>query len=158
MGKIKLIGTLALAALLLVLLPATAQAQLAVATVFYGNVTVAGKSVADGTVVTATVDGTKIGEAKTTTTAGVSSYYLDGAGTAAMEGKTVKFTVGTDAAQQTGTFKSFGGTKLDLTAGAALPVTGDETVPLLMLGMAALGLMALSAGYALRRRTAAHAA
>lgn len=158
MGKFKLIGTLALAALLLVLLPATALAQLAVPTVFYGSVTSAGKSVADGTVVTATVDGATIGTAKTTTTAGVSSYYMDAVGTAAMDGKSVKFKIGTDDAKESGVFKQFGGGKLDLTVGAALPVTGDETVPLLMLGMAALGVMALSAGYTLRRRTAAHAA
>lgn len=157
MGKIKLIGTLALAALLLGLLPATALAQLSVPMTIYGKATAAGKPVAVGTTVTATVDGTKIGEAKTVAGAGF-DYVLELSGSAALEGKPIKFTIGTDAAQQTGTFQSYKSVNIDLTVGAALPVTGDETVPLLMLGMAALGVMALSAGYGLRRRTAALAA
>ena len=157
MAKIARLGIYTLVALLLVLLPAAVLAQPQVSG-FYGSVTGDGKSPADGTVVSAWIDGVKkIPEAKTATYAGKSVYVLDVAGESALEGKDIVFKIGDATATQKGKYVAGKNVGLDLTATTATPTatatatptgtatatptatppTGDNTLPL-VIGMLAV--------------------
>lgn len=120
MAIIARIGVCALA-LLLVLIPASALAQGPTVCGFYGAVTMDGKAVADGTVVSAWIDGAKKGEAKTTTYQGGSVYSLNVSGDDALKGKEIVFKVGDATAAQKGTYASWANTKLDLSAVTPTP-------------------------------------
>jgi hypothetical protein len=103
MGKNSVILILVTVAVLLALFPVAVNAQPQVSG-FYGTVTVDGWNVADGTVVSAWIDGVKKAEAKTTTYGGKSLYALDVAGETALEGKDVVFKIGDATAAQKGTY------------------------------------------------------
>jgi len=157
MAKIARLGIYTLIALLLVLIPVTALAQPQV-NGFYGTVTLDGKSVADGTKVSALIDGVKKAEVATKTDAGKSVYNLDVVGESAFEGKEIVFKVGDVTAAQKGTYKAGANVSLNLTAvtpapttptptatptptPTATPPTGDNTVPLV------IGLLALAGAF-----------
>ena len=158
MAKIARLGIYTLLALLLVLIPVTALAQPQVSG-FYGSVTLDGKAVADGTKVSALIDGVQKGSAVTKNDAGKSVYNLAVAGESALEGKDIVFKVGDATATQKGTYKAGANVKLDLTAttptptptatatatptatATATPPTGDNTVPLV------IGLLAVAGAF-----------
>ncbi len=124
MTKLRLLALLAVVAL--VLLPAIAVAQGApqLPCRFHGTAQVDGANVADGTVITATVDG----DAYTATTT-ASSYAViiaqpDGK---SYEGKTVTFKIGADSASQTATWTIGGNVAVNLTKGQPPVVTGGMT-------------------------------
>ncbi len=120
MSRLKaLVATMAV--VLMFLLPTIALAQPDVCG-FYGSVKLDGANVADGTTVTAKIDGVAV--ASTTTTN--SSYVLkiDSTGKD-YAGKTVTFTVGGGIAAESATFEKGANKALNLTA-ATIPQVGGE--------------------------------
>ena len=115
MTKLRLLALLAVVAL--VLLPAIAVAQGGIQPPcrFYGTVLVDGADVADGTVITATIDGNDTYTATTTASSyGVIIAQPDGK---SYDGKTVTFKIGADSASQTGTWTIGGNVEVNLTVG-----------------------------------------
>jgi len=121
MAKIATISIFTLVALLLVLMPASALAQGPTVCGFYGGVTLDGKSVPDGTVVSAWIDNAQKAQTTTTTYQGASVYNLNVPGDDTLKGKDVVFKVGTVTAAQKGSYASWANTKLDLTAVTPTP-------------------------------------
>lgn len=125
----KLRAAVLLAVVALLLFPAMALAQPELPARFHGTVEVDGADVADGTVITATIEG----ESFTTTTPavyGASTYAIKivpAEGTEFTDGATVTFMIGDEAAAETGTWSPGENTELDLTVGegAATPGPGD---------------------------------
>jgi len=83
---------------------------------FFGTVTVHGKSVAHGTVVSAWIDGAKKAECNTTIYQDSSVYILNVPGHDSLKGKDIIFKIGDNTAPQKGTYTSWANTKLDLEA------------------------------------------
>ena len=108
---------------ILLLLPTVALAQPNVSG-FYGDVTLDGVAVADGTVVKAWIDNVEAGSV--TTTGSSYNIQINGEGQDYAD-KVVIFTVGADDAQvsESGTFVKGSNTALNLT-GASVPDTGDD--------------------------------
>lgn len=88
---------------------------------FYGTVTVDGKPVADGTVVSGWIDGLKKAEAKTTTDADKSVYALNVVGESALEGKDIVFKIGDKTAPAMGKYKAAYNVNLNLSYVTPLP-------------------------------------
>lgn len=121
MSKLRVLMA-ALVVVTLFLLPLVAQAQPNV-TGFYGDVTLDGNSVADGTVVKAWIDNAVVGSVTTTG----SSYQISINGEGQdFSNKKVSFSVGAEdnAVAETGTFVKGAQVALNLTA-SSTPVTGD---------------------------------
>lgn len=126
MTKLRLLALLAVVAL--VLFPAMALAQgPGLPCRFHGTVYVDGVEVADGTVITATVEG----DTYTTTTPSVygdSTYWLEIApdvGVTYTEGAEITFMIGDQAVTQTGTWEAGGNFELNLSIGVGPgPVDG----------------------------------
>ena len=129
MVRIKIMVFVAVMALLWSV-PATTFAQAAPALPhrFFGTAMVDSTSVADGTIVTAVLDGEKVAEA--TTRGG--SYRLDVIQPQGRSytGKTVTFVVRGSAAAQTARWALGGVTHLDLTATPSLPGIASTLAPL----------------------------
>ena len=127
----KLRAAVLLAVVALLLFPAMALAQPELPVRFHGTVEVDGADVADGTVITATIEG----ESFTTTTPavyGASTYAIKlvpPEGTEFTDGATVTFMIGSDSAAQTGTWSPGDNTELNLSAGEAPVPTGEQGVP-----------------------------
>lgn len=128
----KLRAAVLLAVVALLLFPAMALAQPDFPVRYYGEVEVDGADVADGTVITATVEG----ESYTTTTPagyGDSTYAIKlvpPEGTKFTEGATITFMIGDQPAEQTGTWTPGANTELDLSAGEVAPTpTGGQGEP-----------------------------
>jgi len=122
MSKIKWFALLAI--LTALIFPAMAVAQPSVCG-FYGVVTSAtGTSVANGTVVTAWIDGAQVA----TTTASSGNYVIKVAGN--YDGKTVSFKIGDVQASKTGTWTAMGNIKLDLAATGTGTATGTPKITL----------------------------
>ena len=117
---------MAVAMIVLALVPSMGSAQgLAMPCRFHGTVTADGAAVADGTVITATIDGD---EYTTTTPAvyGASSYALTispAEGVTYAEGSTITFMIGDHSAAETGVWESGGNSEQDLSASIEEPPT-----------------------------------
>ncbi|MDY6893634.1 MAG: hypothetical protein SVO26_08005 [Chloroflexota bacterium] len=126
MTKVKILVSLVVVALLL--FPALAFAQGDMPQMpcrFYGTVQIDGANVADGTVITATVEGDSY-TATTPAVYGASTYSLEiapPAGTQYDEGATITFMIGSTSAEQTSSFEAGGNVELDLSSGEA-PANG----------------------------------
>ncbi len=124
MTKVRLLVLLAVVAL--VLFPAIAYAQGSPPCRFHGTVQVSGANVADGTVITATIDGTDY-SATTPSVYGASTFMIEIAQPQqglSYDGKTVTFKIGNDTAGQTATWSMGGNKAVNLTKGTPPPTTG----------------------------------
>ena len=123
MTKVRLLALLAVVALVLFPAIAFAQGGLQPPCAFHGKVQVSGANVADGTIVTATIEGDTY-TATTPSAYGASTYAIPIAQPEgkSYDGKTVSFKIGNDTAAQTGIWQMGGNTALDLSKGAP-PVT-----------------------------------
>ena len=129
MTKVRLLALLAVVALVLFPAIAFAQGGLQPPCAFHGTVLVNGQSVADGTVITATI-GNDTYTATTTTAAGASTYRIV---IAQPEGKsydglTVTFMIGSATAGQTGTWQMGGNVAINLTKGTPQVTPGGGTL------------------------------
>jgi len=123
MTKVRLLVLLAVVAL--VLFPALAYAQAGPPCRFHGTVQVNGANVADGTVITATIDGDTY-----TATTSASSYSItvaqpDGK---SYDGKSATFKIGDKSASQTGTWSMGGNVAVNLTEGTPPVVPGGGEI------------------------------
>lgn len=128
MTKLRVVVLLAVVALLLFPALALADTPPEPPCRFYGTVIVDGAAVADGTVITAMIEGDPLttatpAEGYSTSTyaikVGVDKEYTDGA--------TVTFMIGDRAAAQTGTWTKGANVEVNLTAGQAGPQAGAIT-------------------------------
>ncbi|MEE8389694.1 MAG: hypothetical protein V3S14_02710 [Anaerolineae bacterium] len=123
MTKLRVLALLAVVAL--VLFPAVAMAQgPGLPNRFHGTVLVDGLDVADGTVITATIDGDEY-TATTPSAYGDSTYALEIApavGTAYTEGAEITFMIGDQSVEQTGAWEAGGNAELNLRIGVGGPV------------------------------------
>ena len=122
MTKAKLLALAAVMAMLLAL-PAMvlAQQQPPRPSVFGGTASVDGLPAANGTAVTAIIDGKVVATA--TVSAGIYAFSIAQPPGEAFAGKTVTFKVGAATASQTGIWQDSGGAELNLTASTAPPPT-----------------------------------
>jgi hypothetical protein len=118
MTKVRLLALLAVVALVLLPALAVAQEPPQLPCGFYGTVKVSGADVADGTVITATIDGDTY---TATTTNSVYSIIIAQPEGKAYEGKTVTFKISDDLADQTATWTMGGNVAVSLSIG--VPVT-----------------------------------
>jgi len=123
MTKVRLLVLLAVVAL--VLFPALAYAQAGPPCRFHGTVQVDGANVADGTVITATIDGDTY-----TATTSASSYSItvaqpDGK---SYDGKTATFKIGSNTAKETGTWSMGGNVAVNLTEGTPPIIPGGGAI------------------------------
>jgi len=95
--------------------------------VFGGTITVDGKAAADGTKVTALIDGTAV--ASTTANAGNYALYIPQPLTKSFRGKDITFMIGDAGARETGSWEADGGGELNLTAVSAQPSPTVTMVP-----------------------------
>lgn len=123
MTKVRLLALLAVVALVLFPALAFAQGGLQPPCAFHGKVQVSGANVADGTIITATIEGDTY-TATTPSAYGASTYAITIAQPEgkSYDGKTVSFKIGNDTAAQTAIWQMGGNTALDLSKGAP-PVT-----------------------------------
>ena len=135
MTKLSVVVVLAVVALLLFPVMAFADTPPEIPCRFYGDVTVDGEDVADGTAIQALIGGEVVAEVTTTTDAGGSSYgvkVVQPAG-ASYEGATVSFKIGAQTADQTDTWVRGMNVNVDLSVGEAGPsnggVKGDQGEP-----------------------------
>ena len=128
MIKNKILASLAIVALLLAL-PASvlAQAQPPRPPVFGGNATLDGATAANGTAVTAWIEGAQV--ASTTVTGGNYAFVIAQPPGESYQGKTITFMVGAGTASQTGTWEADGGSELNLTAQTGPPPPTATPVP-----------------------------
>jgi len=131
-------GALLLAVALVALFAPTVRAVPPLPSTFYGTVKVDGANVADGTVVSAWIDGAKYAETATFTFSGESWYSVDVLGDdpdtpekdGGQEGDTVVFLIGSYEADQTGTWHQGVAAPLNLTAsGGPTPTPTSSTTP-----------------------------
>jgi len=122
MTKAKLLALAAVMAMLLAL-PAMvlAQQQPPRPSVFGGTASVDGVPAANGTAVTAIIDGKVVATA--TVSAGIYAFSIAQPPGEAFAGKTITFKVGNATASQAGTWQDSGGAELNLTASTAPPPT-----------------------------------
>jgi len=133
MTKVRLLVLLAVVAL--VLFPAIAYAQGGPPCKFHGTVQVNGVNVADGTVITATIDGDTY-TATTPSAYGASTFSLNIAQPEgkSYDGKTLTFKIGTDTAGQTATWTMGGNVAVNLTKGTPQPTIGPSGISGVQLG------------------------
>ena len=128
MTKLRVVVLLAVVALLLFPALALADTPPEPPCRFYGTVTVDGAAVADGTVITATIEGDQLTTATPAEGYGTSTYALKiGVDTGYTESATVTFMIGDRAAAQTGTWTKGGNVEVNLTAGQAGQQAGAIT-------------------------------
>jgi len=129
MTKLKVVVLLAVVVLLL--FPAMAFAQgPQLPCRFHGEVQVDGENVADGTSITATIEGETYTAVTPTTAYGPSTYELKiipPEGTEFPAGAQITFMIGAVAAGETGTFGAGSNVELNLSSGEA-PVTGNGVI------------------------------
>jgi len=127
MTKLRVVALLAVVALLL--FPAIALAQAPEPPMrFYGTVTIDGENVADGTVITATIEGDQYTTTTPAEAYGASSYAIKivpPEGTK-YEGATVSLQIGDQSVAQTGTWTKGGNVELNLSIGEAQPSNGTQ--------------------------------
>jgi len=140
MTKLRLLALLTVVVLAVALLPVVVSAQPVPPCRIHGTAMVDGANVADGTVITATIDGDTY-TATTPSAYGASTYNIqivqpDGK---SYTGKTVTFMIGSDTASQTATWVQGGNITLNLTKGAApvTPVPGSGITSVNAVGVAA---------------------
>ena len=114
MTKFRLLALLAVVALVLLPALAVAQEPPQLPCGFYGDVEINGNPVADGTVITATIDGDTY---TATTTDSVYSVIIAQPEGKVYEGKTVTFMIGEDLADQTATWTMGGNVAVALSIG-----------------------------------------
>jgi hypothetical protein len=119
MTKLRLLALLAVVALVLLPAIAVAQGGLQPPCRFHGTVQVDGANVADGTVITATIDGDAYTATTTASSYAVTIAQPEGK---SYDGKTVTFKIGADSASQTATWTIGGNVAVNLTKGQP-PVT-----------------------------------
>jgi hypothetical protein len=120
MTKLRVVVLLAVVALLLFPALALADTPPEPPCRFYGTVTVDGLAVADGTVITAIVEGdqhTELTPAEGYATSTYAMKIVPPEGTEYTNGATISFMIGDRTAAQTGTWSVGGNVNLDLTAG-----------------------------------------
>jgi len=124
MTKLRLLALLTVVLLAVALLPALVSAQPLPPCRIHGTAMVDGVSVADGTVITATIDGDTYTSKPTPSAYGASTYLVEIAQPEGKSyaGKTVTFMIGSDTASQTATWTQGDNITLDLMKGAP-PVT-----------------------------------
>ena len=128
MTKLRVVVLLAVVALLLFPALALADTPPEPPCRFYGTVTVDGAAVADGTVITAMIEGDQLTTATPAEGYSTSTYAIKiGVDTEYTEGATVTFMIGDRAAAQTGTWTKGGNIEVNLTAGQAGPQAGAIT-------------------------------
>ena len=128
MTKLRVVVLLAVVALLLFPALALADTPPEPPCRFYGTVTVDGAAVADGTVITAMIEGDQLTTATPAEGYSTSTYAIKiGVDTEYTEGATVTFMIGDRAAAQTGTWTKGGNVEVNLTAGQAGPQAGAIT-------------------------------
>ena len=128
MTKLRVVVLLAVVALLLFPALALADTPPEPPCRFYGTVTVDGAAVADGTVITAMIEGDQLTTATPAEGYSTSTYAIKiGVDTEYTEGATVTFMIGDRAAAQTGTWAKGGNIEVNLTAGQAGPQAGAIT-------------------------------
>jgi hypothetical protein len=124
MTKLRLLALLAVVALVLLPAIAVAQGGLQPPCRFHGTAQVDGANVADGTVITATVDGDAYTATTTASSYAVTIAQPDGK---SYEGKTVTFKIGADSASQTGTWAIGGNIAVNLSKGEPPLTPGGMT-------------------------------
>jgi len=126
--KFSILTSLAVIALLLAI-PAIvlAQAQPPPPSVFGGTVSFDGAPAADGTVISAWIDGKEV--ASTEAKDGGYAIIVAQSADAAFAGKTVVFQVGGSEAREQGTWEAQGGSELNLTAITAPPPATATPIP-----------------------------
>ena len=128
MTKLRVVVLLAVVALLLFPALALADTPPEPPCRFYGTVTVDGAAVADGTVITAMIEGDQLTTATPAEGYSTSTYAIKiGVDTEYTEGATVTFMIGDRAAAQTGTWAKGANIEVNLTAGQAGPQAGAIT-------------------------------
>ena len=128
MTKLRVVVLLAVVALLLFPALALADTPPEPPCRFYGTVTVDGAAVADGTVITAMIEGDQLTTATPAEGYSTSTYAIKiGVDTEYTEGATVTFMIGDRAAAQTGTWAKGANVEVNLTAGQAGPQAGAIT-------------------------------
>ena len=128
MTKLRVVVLLAVVALLLFPALALADTPPEPPCRFYGTVIVDGAAVADGTVITAMIEGDQLTTATPAEGYSTSTYAIKiGVDTEYTEGATVTFMIGDRAAAQTGTWTKGGNVEVNLTAGQAGPQGGAIT-------------------------------
>ena len=128
MTKLRVVVLLAVVALLLFPALALADTPPEPPCRFYGTVTVDGAAVADGTVITAMIEGDQLTTATPAEGYSTSTYAIKiGVDTEYTEGATVTFMIGDRAAAQTGTWAKGDNVEVNLTAGQAGPQAGAIT-------------------------------
>ena len=128
MTKLRVVVLLAVVALLLFPALALADTPPEPPCRFYGTVIVDGAAVADGTVITAMIEGDQLTTATPAEGYSTSTYAIKiGVDTEYTEGATVTFMIGDRAAAQTGTWAKGGNIEVNLTAGQAGPQAGAIT-------------------------------
>jgi hypothetical protein len=119
MTKIRLLALLAVVALVLFPTIASAQQPPELPCGFYGGVQIDGADAPEGTVISALTDG-NVTATTTTTASGTYALKIAQPEGASYAGKTVTFMIGTDTAEQTGTWVAGGNVKLDLSVGVPI--------------------------------------
>src|SRR4030042_6828444 len=114
MTKLRLLALLAVVAFVLLPAIAVAQGGLQPPCRFHGTAQVDGANVADGTVITATIDGDAYTATTTASSYAVTIAQPDGKN---YDGKTVTFKIGVDSASQTGTWTIGGNVAVNLSKG-----------------------------------------
>ena len=128
MTKLRVVVLLAVVALLLFPALALADTPPEPPCRFYGTVTVDGAAVADGTVITAMIEGDQLTTATPAEGYSTSTYAIKiGVDTEYTEGATVTFMIGDRAAAQTGTWAKGANIEVNLSAGQAGPQAGAIT-------------------------------
>ena len=128
MTKLRVVVLLAVVALLLFPALALADTPPEPPCRFYGTVTVDGAAVADGTVITAMIEGDQLTTATPAEGYSTSTYAIKiGVDTEYTEGATVTFMIGARAAAQTGTWAKGANVEVNLSAGQAGPQAGAIT-------------------------------
>ncbi|MCH8831424.1 MAG: hypothetical protein IID00_01595 [Chloroflexi bacterium] len=128
MTKSKTLALLAVVAMLITLpAVALAQAQPPRPAVFGGTATLDGAAVADGTTVTAEIDGTEV--ASIEVTGGTYAFSISQPPGQSFAGKEITFKIGDFVAKETGVWNADGGAELNLTATTAVPPTVPPVTP-----------------------------
>ena len=128
MTKSKTLALLAVVAMLITLpAVALAQAQPPRPAVFGGTATLDGAAVADGTTVTAEIDGTEV--ASIEVTGGTYAFSIAQPPGQSFAGKEITFKIGDFVAKETGVWNADGGAELNLTATTAVPPTVAPVTP-----------------------------
>jgi hypothetical protein len=128
MTKLRVVVLLAVVALLLFPALALADTPPEPPCRFYGTVTVDGAAVADGTVITATIEGDQFTTATPAEGYSASTYAIKiGVDKEYTDGATVTFMIGARAAAQTGTWTKGANIEVNLSVGQAGPQAGAIT-------------------------------